>query len=79
MISTTIRRLDNGLAINADGLLIGADGNLAGAVFGTSGTDPNGTIFAIGPSFCVAADNSVWMMPRGSSGKTGWINMIPAP
>ena len=78
-ISTTLRRLDGGIYINADGLRTDQHGipiNSSSITITTTGASPEGvTSGAAGTFVYDSVSQTLWVQPT-SGGTTGWIQLI---
>lgn len=80
-ISTTLRRLDGGIYINADGIRTDPHGNPLASSGGvttvtTTGASPNGVTTADNGSFVYDSVAQTFWVKTGGTSNTGWIQLI---
>lgn len=83
-ISSTLRRLDGGIYINADGLLtdsngipVGGSGSGGTANLTVRSTDPEGVFTGTQGDFVYnSVDKKLWIKDTAGTGLTGWLQLI---
>lgn len=80
-LSTTIKRLDNGIIITADGLFTTAAGNIidfrdfTGAAYVGNGSPEGVQTALVGATYLDLVPEQYWFKKTGT-GNTGWIALI---
>lgn len=83
-ISTTVRRLDNGIVINADGLRMDETGLNVGGMSSipTFEGNPNGSVTAAGGAICLGkgtTEGEMWLKVTTGTSNNEWFQVMAVP